>query len=83
MIRHNKDFCDLMLSSSCFGREVCSTPPCACAQSLIDRSIALLMERLSDHYWDSMEPNKALILKHIRGAIAAGSAATLQEVGKP
>lgn len=26
----------LMLASSCFGREVCPTPPCACAQSLID-----------------------------------------------
>ena len=26
----------LMLASSCFGREVCLTPPCACAQSLID-----------------------------------------------
>jgi hypothetical protein len=26
----------LMLASSCFGREVCPFPPCACAQSLID-----------------------------------------------
>lgn len=71
MIRPDKNFCALMLSSSCFGKEACQTPPCACAQSLIDRSIALLMERLTDHYWDSFEPNKDLILKHIRGAIAA------------
>ena len=27
---------DLMRASSCFGREVCLSAPCACAQSLID-----------------------------------------------
>ena len=71
MIRPDRNFCALMLSSTCFGKEVCPTPPCACAQSLIDRSIALLMERLNDHYWDSLAPHKDMILKHVRGAIEA------------
>lgn len=71
MIKPDKHFCDLMISSSCFGKEACSMPPCACAQSLIDRSIALMMERLTNHYWDSLAPHKELILKHVRGAIAS------------
>jgi hypothetical protein len=37
-----KRILDLMKISSCFGREVCVSPPCACAQSLIDRISALL-----------------------------------------
>lgn len=46
MLTPDKQFCELMLSSSCFGREVCPTPPCACAQSVIDRCTAMFMERL-------------------------------------
>lgn len=70
-MKTDKPFCDLMLSSSCFGKEVCPTPPCACAQSLIDRVVADTFERLQDHYWDSLAPHKALILKHVRGALVA------------
>lgn len=35
----------LMLASSCFGREVCPTPPCACARSMAD-SQRLHIQRL-------------------------------------
>lgn len=28
-----------------------------------------IMRVLRDHYWDSLEPQKALILKHIEGAM--------------
>lgn len=71
MIRPDRDFFDLMLSSSCFGQEVCPLAPCACAQTLINRSVEMLVDRLADHYWDSLEPNKDLILRHVRGAVAA------------
>ncbi len=27
------------------------------------------LDRLADHYWDSLEPNKALVLKHIQDCI--------------
>jgi hypothetical protein len=78
-MKPDKQFCELMLSSSCFGKEVCPTPPCACAQSLIDRCTALFMERLQDHYWDSLSPDKELILKHVRGAILSKDSQTVQE----
>lgn len=70
-MKTDKTFCDLMLSSSCFGREVCPTPPCACAQSIMDRCAALFLERLQDHYWDSLAMHKDMILKHVRGALSA------------
>lgn len=28
-----------------------------------------LMRALADHYWDSLEPHKDLILKHVEGAL--------------
>jgi hypothetical protein len=70
-MKADKQFCELMLSSSCFGREVCPTPPCACAQSLVDRCVALTMERLQDHYWDSLTIHKDLIMAHVRGALVS------------
>lgn len=36
----------LMLASSCVGRDVCPTPPCACAQSLIDSITTAKIEKL-------------------------------------
>jgi hypothetical protein len=68
-MKADNDFCALMLSSSCFGKEACPSLPCACAQSLVDRCVAQFMERLQDHYWDSLAPHKDLILKHVRGAL--------------
>jgi hypothetical protein len=71
-MKPDQEFLNLLLSSSCFGRECCALPPCACAQSLIDLCVAKFMQRLQDHYWDSFAQDKELILKHVRGALTAG-----------
>ena len=65
----DQDFLNKMLCSSCFGRECCPTPPCACGQSVIDLVVAKVLERLQDHYWDSLAQQKDLIMKHVRGAL--------------
>jgi hypothetical protein len=69
MIKPDQHFLNAMMCSSCFGQDFCRTVPCACAQSIMDIVVRKVMERLHDHYWDSLEPHRELILKHVRGAI--------------
>lgn len=69
-MKPDRAFLDLMLSSTCFGRECCPSLPCACAESVIDRVVATVLERLEDHYWDSLSEHKELIIKHVRGALS-------------
>ena len=41
----------------------------------------MIMRRMRDHYWDSLEPQRELVLKHIEGALRLDVNASRSETG--